>query len=340
VTVASLFHLPRSSLASRFGEDLLERIDLALGNMPEVLDPYRPQPTLTSRIQLGTATTQINVLIEGIHQALKHFCEKLSQQMVGVRQMFLTFYCPDVVTDQGTQTRTVTLPIDLSQPTRSAKHLGSLLTATLDRLTLPAPTDSLVLWAKETDPLDDWQDELFNTDSSDARELGDLLDRLAIRLGPQTVVRSELLSDHQPERAFRYVSLVGANGTSHSSPLAKGGKRGVERYTKTQTAQRSGPPQPQNEVIPSGPRPLRLSPHPVEVAATAIVPDGPPIAFRFRGTQHTVAESVGPERIETGWWRGPYLKRDYYRVTTKNGQRFWLFRQRDTRRWFLHGWFD
>ena len=74
--------------------------------------------------------------------------------------------------------------------------------------------------------------------------------------------------------------------------------------------------------------------------ATAVVPDGPPIAFRFRGSQHTVAESVGPERIETGWWRGPHLKRDYYRVTTKKGQRFWLFRQRDTRRWFLHGWFD
>jgi len=94
------------------------------------------------------------------------------------------------------------------------------------------------------------------------------------------------------------------------------------------------------ETTPSGPRPLRLSPHPIEVAATAVVPDGPPIAFRLRGTQHTVAESVGPERIETGWWRGPHLKRDYYRVTTKNGQRFWLFRQRDTRRWFLHGWFD
>jgi protein ImuB len=83
-----------------------------------------------------------------------------------------------------------------------------------------------------------------------------------------------------------------------------------------------------------------LSPRPIEIAATTIVPEGPPIAFRLHGTQHGVARSVGPERIETGWWRGPHLKRDYYRVTTKDGRRCWLFRDRDTGRWFLHGWFD
>jgi len=96
--------------------------------------------------------------------------------------------------------------------------------------------------------------------------------------------------------------------------------------------------------LPSGPsapcRPLRLWPRPVEIAATSLVPDGPPIAFRFQGVQHAVAARVGPERIETGWWRGPHVKRDYYRVTTDAGRRCWLFRDREKERWFLHGWFD
>lgn len=345
VMVASLLHVPRSSLASRFGEGLLDRIDQALGDVPEVLTPYQPQPTLTSRVHLGAATTQIDALTEAIRRALERFCEKLSQQMAGVRQMFLTFYCPDVATRQGTQTQTVTLPLDLSQPTRSVKHLGSLLTVVLDKLTLPAPTDSLMLWAKEIDPLDDWQEELFTTDSSNAWDLGGLLDRLAIRLGPQTVVRPELLSDHQPERAFRYVSLVGGGETA--SPRAAGfnprGYSKVDAASKAMNTPRrlkSAARELECETTPPGPRPLRLSPRPIEVAATAIIPDGPPIAFHFHGAQHAVTESVGPERIETGWWRGPHLKRDYYRVTTRDGQRFWLFRQRDTRRWFLHGWFD
>ena len=46
----------------------------------------------------------------------------------------------------------------------------------------------------------------------------------------------------------------------------------------------------------------------------------------------------GPERIQTGWWRGHYIRRDYYRVETTTGQRFWLFRRRG--HWFLHGVFD
>lgn len=353
VTLASLFHLPRSSLASRFSEELLRRIDQALGNIPEVPNPYHPQPTLTSRIHFGAPTTRLDTLIEAVHRALDPFCRKLARQMLGVRQMFLTFYCPDVPAEQGTQTRTVTLPVDLSQPTRSQKHLRSLLAVTLDKLTLPAPTDSLVLWAKETDPLDDWQDELFNTDSSDGRELSNLLDRLATRLGPQTVVRPEPLSDHQPERAFQYVSLVGEREptsprpATRAAPRAAGfssrGRPQVHQAPQTTDTPRRLKPAAQEfdreNAVPNS-RPLRLSPHPVEVAATAIVPDGPPIAFRLNGTQHTVVDSVGPERIETGWWRGPHLKRDYYRVTTKKGQRFWLFRQRDTRQWFLHGWFD
>ena len=311
-TVASLLHLPRSSLVSRFGEALLERIDQALGDRSEVLTPHRSQPVLTSRTLFGASTTRIDVLREAIHRAVGRLCEKLSRQVVGVRQVFVTFYCPEVVTEQGTETRTVTLPASLSQPTRSAKHLGSLLVGLLDTLRLPAPADSIMVWARQVDPLDDWQDELFGTDSEDARELGDLVDRLAVRLGPHAVVKPVTLSEHQPERAFRYVSLVGSAIDNRQSPV----------------------------VSARGPRPLRLSQRPVEIAATSIVPEGPPIAFRLQGTQHAVTHSVGPERVETGWWRGPHVRRDYYRVTTETGRRLWLFRQRDTGRWFLHGWFD
>ena len=324
-TVASLLHLPRSSLASRFGEELLERIDQALGDLPEVLTPYRPQPVLTSPIHFGAATARIDMLQEAIHRALERFCEKLERQVAGVCQMFVTFYCPNVATERGTETRTVTFPVNLSMPTRSVKHLGLLLAVVLDGLRLPAPADSLTLWARRIDPLDDWQEELFTTDSSDERELGDFVDRLAVRLGPQAVVRPELLSEHQPEEAFRYVSLTGSRGGSQ--PRAAYRQSSVDKQQSAIAA-------------PLGPRPLCLSPRPLEIAATAIVPEGPPIAFRLNGTQQTVAKSVGPERIETGWWRGAHLKRDYYRVTTEDGRRFWLFRERDTGRWFLHGWFD
>lgn len=49
---------------------------------------------------------------------------------------------------------------------------------------------------------------------------------------------------------------------------------------------------------------------------------------------------AGPERIETGWWDGCDIRRDYFRVRTRHGQLAWAFRPHgeDHRLW-LHGWF-
>src|SRR5262249_38542822 len=58
-------------------------------------------------------------------------------------------------------------------------------------------------------------------------------------------------------------------------------------------------------------------------------PNGPPRRFRWQGQDHAIARFWGPERIETGWWRGRDIRRDYYLVETTTGQRFWLFQNLD-----------
>lgn len=48
----------------------------------------------------------------------------------------------------------------------------------------------------------------------------------------------------------------------------------------------------------------------------------------------------GPERIETGWWDHADVTRDYYIARHPDGERLWIFRQRDDQsQWFLHGLF-
>lgn len=48
----------------------------------------------------------------------------------------------------------------------------------------------------------------------------------------------------------------------------------------------------------------------------------------------------GPERIETGWWDGKDVSRDYYEASSPGGMGLWIFRERrKPRRWFLHGVF-
>ena len=49
---------------------------------------------------------------------------------------------------------------------------------------------------------------------------------------------------------------------------------------------------------------------------------------------------AGPERIETGWWDGGDVQRDYYVVETTRGQRAWAFcAPGETGPFMLHGWF-
>jgi protein ImuB len=92
-------------------------------------------------------------------------------------------------------------------------------------------------------------------------------------------------------------------------------------------------------------RPLRLLQRPEEISAMAAIPDGPPVRFRWRQCLHEVAQAEGPERIAMEWWSKPGLTRDCFRVETKQGQRFWLYRDGLYRqdgfapRWYLQGLF-
>ena len=70
--------------------------------------------------------------------------------------------------------------------------------------------------------------------------------------------------------------------------------------------------------------------------------------FRSRGISHVARAAEGPERISMEWWRddaGRALTRDYFRVESEAGGRFWLYREglyeRETTepRWFVHGLF-
>ena len=58
---------------------------------------------------------------------------------------------------------------------------------------------------------------------------------------------------------------------------------------------------------------------------------------RRRGPLRLLGEA---ERIETGWWDGGEIARDYYTAVDARGARLWVFREREPPHgWFLHGVF-
>ena len=50
----------------------------------------------------------------------------------------------------------------------------------------------------------------------------------------------------------------------------------------------------------------------------------------------------GCECLESGWWDGQDISRDYFIARNRQGMRLWVFRNRrdtDPRGWFVHGYF-
>ena len=49
---------------------------------------------------------------------------------------------------------------------------------------------------------------------------------------------------------------------------------------------------------------------------------------------------AGPERIESGWWDGDDVKRDYFIAETADRATLWVYRERrQPGGWYLHGIF-
>ncbi len=182
--------------------------------------------------------------------------------------------------------------------------------------------------------LPEHQFELFEDDASRLEELGDLIDRLASRFGRETVTFARLVDDCQPEYACRFEPAL--------SPLKKGtGPLGLlQNQVENQGAERPSPLFQGAPTTLAGHRPLQVWPSPMPIHVLAAFPAGIPLKFLWRGQEYTVRQAWGPERIETGWWRGRDVQRDYYTVETHLGTRLWLFRRQQDMRWFLHGCFD
>ena len=71
----------------------------------------------------------------------------------------------------------------------------------------------------------------------------------------------------------------------------------------------------------------------------------PPQRLRSEGELPVLGTTLtllaGPERIESGWWDGKDVLRDYFVACDAAGGAFWVFRERDAdKAWFLQGMFS
>jgi protein ImuB len=86
-------------------------------------------------------------------------------------------------------------------------------------------------------------------------------------------------------------------------------------------------------------RPVRLFQPARPLAVAADETSGAPQQLSHSRWSARALAAWGPERIETGWWRGRLVQRDYWRVQTSDGQLLWVYRDLASEQWFLQGTF-
>jgi len=335
--IGQLEQLPRASLAVRFGEEPARRLDQLHGASAEPIVAHRPLLRPAASWCFEHPTTHSDVVEHVLDQLLDRVAGQLAARDHGATELACRFSC------EGRQS--LEIKVSFFQPTAHARHWRELARLQLERRRLPAPVSEIHVEATATDRLV-WrqQDLLAAGGGNTARELGNLINRLINRLGRETASRVALQPQAQPERAYRLTPLTATArrvaGRSVRSSGGRGSRRaGTKSSPETAAWQDSGPARGAGSKFGPQDRPLRLYQPPQPVSAVAVAPAGLPARFTWRGQDYVLARHWGPERIQTGWWQGRSIERDYYRVETTTGGRFWIFRRLTDRRWFLHGEF-
>ena len=340
--VSQLRRLPRESLVARFGALPLQRLDQADGNLEETWEPFRAAPELHCEQGLEIPATDREILWPILQGLIEELTRRLRRRRAGVLRLEVVWH--------GESTPPIRWGIDFFQPSADTKHLLKSLAFKLDRTVWLSPIVGVEVEVQLDGPLPHRQLELFDSGDCDVSAASELIEVLSGRLGRERVLEVKLIEDPQPERSFEALPVAGrrdsrlALATRHDI-AARSGKRRLKKIVseKSDSKVEFTATSRIEEVLR---RPLRLlrQPEPLEVISLnegelLVEHRRLPAAFRLRGTVQRVHRYWGPERIETGWWRGPWVRRDYFRVEMTSGERYWIFRSGRLGHWFLHGEF-
>jgi protein ImuB len=314
--IADVIAQPRASMAARFGQEFLRRLDQAFGREEESIRPRLPLPSYVAERRFPDPIALQSDVLETIAQLARELGSVLERHGEGARRLLVTLFRADG--------KVYRVEAGASEPLRDPERIRRLfverLNAVGDECDPGFGYDVIRLSALASERLDPTQSGFGGADHD--AEFTHLLDRLSARFGAARLTRLVPRDTHIPEYAIAAVPAQRLRGGYVAEPIL------------------------QDSLAPV--RPLRLFERPEPIDAVAEVPDGPPVRFRWRRMLHEVAVSEGPERIAMEWWRdaeGRALTRDYFRIESRDGLRVWLYREglygRETPqpRWFLHGLF-
>ena len=330
--LGELLRLPRAGLARRLGTAVVQDLDIALGRQFAPRRAFVPRERFRARCDFETEIENAAYLEKALEPLIERCAQFLRERQAGVQALRLRL--------RHRAKPATCVHLGLASITGERRRLMDVVTQKLTRLELSAPVRSMELISGSLQPLSAGSLDAFvrlvgagtgaGVGAGRGRPLGEgrdspsqLVERLRARLGDEAVYGVARISEHRPEAAWRRV---------HELSLTCA-RWGIEKRMDANAGE-------------GMPRPVWLLDAPLPLPLPLPLPESLPLPEP--GMPHHQSGLIleeGPERIESGWWDGKGVARDYYvarqvrGAPRSHGAKLWVFQERRSKRWYLHGMF-
>jgi protein ImuB len=302
-TIGEALRLPRGGFARRFGREPLAALDRLVGRSPDLRTRFAAPERFRARHEFPYELERHDALLAAMTPLLEELAEFLLARQCGITALECLL--------RHRHAQATRCVLRLAAPAANPLRLKALLGERLAALRWPEPVRACELTSGKLVPLALGSDALWQPGEQGGGSRiasTDLIESLRARLGFEAVHGLKVHATHRPEDASR-VEL------------------GIETQPPIGASMPSAPRPP----WPAFRRPLWLLTRPEPLSSMGALPCVEGVPLRLLGE---------PERIETGWWDGKEIERDYYHALDPAGARLWVFRERmKPHRWFLQGVF-
>jgi protein ImuB len=308
-SLGELLRLPRAGLARRIGPERLWQLDRLTGLRPDPRAAIPAAERFAERVDPDHETFDRERLLLALTPTLTRLEEFLRERQRGIMALRVTLH--------GRHAAPQDCILRCVVPEYRAARFAALLAARLEALSLPEPVRRMELTAGRLRRFVAASNELWapgeHGGSAAVAQAPEFLQTLMARLGERAVYGLAAVDEHRPERQWR------------------------ERWPATAAAGAAAAATTTLPAAAATRRPLGMMAQPLPLDAVCDA------AGRVRQLLHAGRDLTlvsGPERIESGWWDGGDVARDYYIARAADGAQWWIFRECGApRRWFVHGCF-
>jgi protein ImuB len=306
--------LPRQGFARRFGAARLLQLDRALGRLPDPRQCYRRAEGFCREYELSGEQSDCELLLNACRELLLELERFLLSRQLMVQRVRFSFF--------HLQLPATHLTVGCARADRSLEHWCELLAIRFDRVQLPAPAIAIRLQGGRGQPLSAASGRLALS-KTDGKQQGPLIshlvERLSARIGDESVHGVMTVAEHRPQYAWRAATPFEQLPQCHAATNF--------RQAPCDAALLAGLRRNSSLLLR---RPLWM----LTEAKPLEAQKGLPL---YQGPLKLLD---GPERLETGWWDGAGIARDYFVAVNPAGMHLWVFRNRNRESaWYLHGMF-